>query len=91
MKPTNEIQKAMHDTVEVISTQVQNAVMQYINNAGAKGVTREDLPKLIALVRSTADQGYHNSAKNFERVVNRVITQVADEAAGLEPDPFKKK
>lgn len=91
MKPVNQIQKAMHDTVDVINNQVQQVIMQYFSQAGAKGVTRDDLPKLIALVRSTADQSYHNSVKNFERVVTKVVTEVADEAAGIHPDPFKKK
>lgn len=90
MKGNTDIQKAVHDSVEVIKDSLVQTLMQYVVSAGEKGVRREDLPKLIAVTKASIEQSYHNSARNLDKVIEKALDKATSEASSVEK-PVKKK
>jgi len=74
--PTDRVSKAAWNMVEGIKDATGANIAAAVRS-GEVNVKPADLPKLLALVNASIEEGFHRSSKVFDRVVSDVVAGAA--------------
>lgn len=88
--PREQIDKASFNLVEGIKDAV-SANIANVSQQAKLDINKETLPRLLALINASIEEGYHRGNRIFLRTVDSALTDGAMPALGTTAAPTKKK
>jgi hypothetical protein len=80
MQPRDKINKASWTTLDSSKDSVLSNLTRAVSSGQLK-IEANQLPVLLQLVKSSIEEGYHKSNRNFMKVVDAALTEATADAS----------
>lgn len=90
MKQNNEVQKALWNVVMHCRDTAATNFLVYANKSKLD-VKNDELQKLVALIKTSVEEGYHQASKEFDKKLDKVMTEYKQELEKTAKQELNKK